>query len=93
MLLIRCPWCGERDHTEFVYGGDASVVRPAAPESATDEAWYDYVYTRDNLMGPHAEYWHHVQGCRQWIKVLRDTLTSRILATGAPGERLPGETG
>ena len=23
MLLIRCPWCGPRDETEFHYGGQA----------------------------------------------------------------------
>ena len=23
MLRITCPWCGERDYTEFRYGGDA----------------------------------------------------------------------
>ncbi len=24
MLRIPCPWCGERDETEFRYRGDAS---------------------------------------------------------------------
>ena len=22
MLLIKCPWCGERAETEFSYGGE-----------------------------------------------------------------------
>jgi heterotetrameric sarcosine oxidase delta subunit len=76
MLLIRCPWCGERDHTEFTYGGDATVTRPAA--DAPDHDWVQYVYLRDNPRGPHQEYWHHVQGCRQWLRVTRDTLTHEI---------------
>lgn len=76
MLLIRCPWCGERDHTEFAYGGDANVRRPAAGASEAD--WIDYVYLRENPRGPHCEYWHHSQGCRQWLRVMRNTLTHEI---------------
>ena len=35
MLLIPCPWCGERNQVEFTYGGDATVRRPAADAPAT----------------------------------------------------------
>jgi sarcosine oxidase subunit delta len=84
MLLIQCPWCGERCHTEFTYGGDAQVGRPAAEDS--NLAWVDYVYLRENPRGSHAEYWHHVQGCRQWLRVVRDTLTHEIAqVTAAAG--------
>jgi heterotetrameric sarcosine oxidase delta subunit len=76
MLLIRCPWCGQRDHTEFTYGGDASVRRPAP--DASDRDWINYLYVRDNPRGLHLEYWHHVQGCRQWLSVLRNTMTHEI---------------
>ena len=36
MLLIPCPWCGPRPQTDFTYGGDGTVVRPAedAPRQA-----------------------------------------------------------
>ena len=44
MLLIKCPWCGERAQTEFAYGGDATVTRPPDPAVATADAWHDYVY-------------------------------------------------
>ena len=76
VLLISCPHCGARDQTEFAYGGDASVVRPAA--DAPLEAWFAYVYLRDNPAGPHAEYWQHVAGCRRWIRIRRDTVTDEI---------------
>ncbi|MGQ0663019.1 MAG: sarcosine oxidase subunit delta [Pseudomonadota bacterium] len=79
MLLIRCPWCGERDQTEFTYGGDATLKRPAA--DAPEAAWIDYVYLRDNPRGAHLELWHHNFGCRRWIKVERDTLTHEIFST------------
>ena len=77
MLRIDCPICGLRDETEFSYGGDATVVRPAMDE-ADPKAWLDYVFMRDNPRGAHREYWHHASGCRQWLVVERDTLTHEI---------------
>ena len=41
---------------------------------------------RDNPMGWHIEWWHHSAGCRQWVKVVRNTLTHQIAATGKPGD-------
>lgn len=77
MLRFKCPVCGVRDETEFSYGGDASVKRP--DDSVSDfEPWYEYVFMRDNPRGAHKEYWHHLQGCRQWLVVERDTLTHEI---------------
>ena len=38
MLLIRCPWCGERDEAEFSYGGEAGIAYPADPAALSDEA-------------------------------------------------------
>ena len=85
MLIIHCPHCGPRDHTEFSYGGDATVKRPA--DGASVEAWSEYVYLRDNPRGAHQELWQHAQGCRAWLVVTRDTLTHAIDAV-----RLPSET-
>ncbi len=77
MLRINCPVCGLRDETEFTYGADASVIRPDMNETDVN-AWLDYVFNRDNPRGPHQEYWHHVQGCRQWLVLERDTLTHEM---------------
>jgi heterotetrameric sarcosine oxidase delta subunit len=82
MLRIKCPWCGERAWLEFAYGGDATVRRPDGDASASDERWLEYIYFRDNLRGPHLEYWHHSAGCRRWFKAIRDTATNEIIATG-----------
>jgi methylglutamate dehydrogenase subunit B len=76
MLLIDCPWCGTRPQTEFSYGADASIERPAA--DAPPDEWVNYVYLRTNPRGPHVEYWHHVHGCRLWLRVVRDTLSHEI---------------
>jgi heterotetrameric sarcosine oxidase delta subunit len=89
MLLIPCPWCGPRAQSEFSYGGDASLKRPAA--DAPEAEWMAFVYLRDNPAGPHDELWHHSAGCRQWFRVRRDTRTHAILSSARPGAPLPGE--
>ena len=78
MIRINCPFCGERDHSEFTYSGDATKVRPAHG-SMDMEGWLDYVYLRANPKGVHTEFWHHVHGCRQWLVVERDTTTHEVL--------------
>lgn len=85
MLLIPCPYCGERRFTEFTYGGDAGRTRPSDPAEVTDQAWTDYLYRRRNPSGAHREYWHHTMGCRQWIQVVRDTATHEIEAVNDTG--------
>lgn len=77
MLRIDCPCCGPRDHDEFRYGGDASLIRPA-PDDQDMETWFAYVFVRSNPKGPHREYWQHVMGCRQWLVVTRDTRNHAI---------------
>lgn len=78
MLRIDCPCCGPRDHDEFRYGGDASVIRPA-PDEPDSDRWYRHVFIRANRQGPHREYWQHVAGCRQWLLVDRNTVTHDIV--------------
>jgi heterotetrameric sarcosine oxidase delta subunit len=86
MMLIPCPWCGPRNQVEFTYGGDATVERPA--DDAPMEAWFAYVYLRDNPRGPHDEWWLHSAGCRIWFAVRRVTRTLDILASAPVGEPL-----
>jgi len=86
MLRIACPWCGERDETEFRYRGDASRARPAA--DAGLDAFGTFVYLRDNPRGWHVEWWLHVGGCRKLLKVIRHTLTHEIHAVGGAQDTL-----
>ena len=81
MIRINCPFCGERDHSEFTYGGDASIEYPPLDGSA--EAWHDAVFLRENIRGVQRETWHHVNGCRQWLVVERNTMTHEILSVQA----------
>ena len=72
--LITCPHCGVRPKEEFSIRGDASPVRPAP--GAADDAWYRYVFVRDNPKGRIVENWHHSSGCRRWLVVERDNVAS-----------------
>lgn len=78
MLRIPCPYCGVRDQDEFRFGGEAPIVRPADPEQASDEAWGEYLFYRNNKKGPQMERWLHNHGCGQWFLVQRNTLTHEI---------------
>lgn len=85
-MRIQCPFCGERDSSEFTYLGDASGRRPE-PEGADVEARFlEAVYLRDNPAGPHEELWYHAFGCRNWLRVLRDTRTHQISAVNFVNE-------
>lgn len=77
MLRIPCPHCGLRDYTEFHYAGDATKPRPAHGTGDL-RAWHDYVFLFDNPKGMHLEYWQHVEGCRQWLVLERDTATNTV---------------
>ena len=90
MLLIACPYCGERDETEFHYGGQAHVAYPADPEALTDAEWAEYLFVRANPKGPFAERWSHAAGCRRWFNVVRHTVTHEILAVYPAGQPQPG---
>ena len=84
-MRIACPFCGERENGEFTYLGDAKPKRPAmvaldggVGAAGEAEAFYDYVYLRDNVAGEMSEYWYHGGGCRSWLIVERNTLTHEI---------------
>lgn len=80
MLRIACPHCGDRDYTEFRYGGDARQCRPRHG-SGDATTWHDHVFLFDNPKGAHREYWQHLQGCRQWLLVERNTASNEIQRT------------
>ena len=92
MLRICCPFCGERDHHEFDYGGDASVERPALDDRSMDK-WYRYVFLRRNPQGRHREFWQHVSGCRAWLVVERDTRTHEIFGTQFAADAMKERSG
>lgn len=80
-MLIPHPLLGPRDAQEFTYLGDASLLdRPDGMAKGAAEAFYEYVYLRDNPAGVHRELWFHEQGDRSWLVVTRNTVTHEILS-------------
>ncbi|WP_420587447.1 sarcosine oxidase subunit delta [Ruegeria sp.] len=90
MLLIRCPYCDEYfPELEFEYAGEAHLERPEDPSTLNDGEWKDYLFTRRNVRGLHAEQWRHAHGCGRYFNVVRDTVTDKIIATYKMGEPCP----
>ncbi|MEM8571413.1 MAG: sarcosine oxidase subunit delta [Pseudomonadota bacterium] len=88
MLLIHCPYCDETlPEAEFVYAGQAHVVRPG-PE-ATDAEWETFLFIRDNPKGLHVERWRHLHGCGRFFNAVRDTVSDRFLMTYKIGDPRP----
>lgn len=92
MLLIRCPYCGERAEVEFSNGGEAHIDRPRDPMSLTDEEWAQFLYMRDNPKGLIAERWRHAHGCNRFFNAIRDTRTDRFVVTYEIGQPRPEVT-
>jgi sarcosine oxidase subunit delta len=89
MLVIPCPYCGDRPEIEFSYGGEAHVVRAENPAVLDDQQWAEFLYVRKNPKGPHAERWRHVHGCGRFCNVVRDTTNDVILCSYKIGEVRP----
>ena len=83
MLIIPCPWCGERDESEFSYGGRAKLLPPL---DASADAWQAALHVHENPDGWHEELWFHGFGCNQWLVIRRHTRTQEIAGGRAPGE-------
>lgn len=77
-MRIHCPFCGQRDVSEYTTLGAALPprLRPDSPDAPAQ--FFDAVYLRNNPSGPHEELWYHGFGCRSWLRVTRDTRTHEI---------------
>jgi sarcosine oxidase, subunit delta len=89
MLLIRCPFCGERCEIEFRHAGEAHIPRPTTPASVSDAAWADYLYNRANSKGLHVERWRHVHGCGRFFNAVRDTVSDFFVMTYKTDDQRP----
>jgi sarcosine oxidase, subunit delta len=94
MLKIKCPVCGvEGDETDFHYGHEAHIARPASqdPEHISDEQQRDYLFMRRNPKGLHFERWRCERGCAKWFHAARDTMTMEFKAFYGITEMPPDE--
>lgn len=89
MLLIKCPWCGAREQTEFSHHGEAHIVRPVDPDALSDEEWGAYLFSRKNPKGVHYERWMHAFGCRRFFNMARHTVSGEIYGVYPMGGEKP----
>lgn len=92
MLLIKCPWCGLREQTEFSYHGEAHITRPSVPADISDREWADFLFFRKNPKGTHYERWMHAFGCRRYFNMARDTVSGAVYGSYTFGEAAPEVT-
>ena len=79
-MIINHPNLGPRNAAEFTILGDASLLkRPDWQADDADDAFYKYLYLRDNPAGIHRELWFHEHGDRSWLVVTRDTVTHEVV--------------
>ncbi|MDR3374353.1 MAG: sarcosine oxidase subunit delta [Ancalomicrobiaceae bacterium] len=90
MLLIRCPYCGERPEIEFRNMGEAHILRPGT--DASDDEIADFLYRRSNTKGLIAERWRHVHGCSRFFNAVRHTVTDKFVSIYKTGEPKPDLT-
>ena len=80
MLILTCPYCGvDCDETELSAGGEAHIKRHGP--GASDEAFEEYLFQRENPKGIHFERWRHAYGCGKWFHAARHTVTLEVFGT------------
>ncbi len=90
-MIINHPLLGPRDMGEFIYYGDASLLkRPKWDDKNAEDKFYKYLYLRKNIAGIHKELWFHQQGDRSWLVVTRNTKNHEILKVELATEVVKG---
>lgn len=82
MQIFRCPFCGHRDETEFLYEGEAGKERPQPARETGAARWAHYLYFNKNPRGRGTEIWKH-RTCGEFFLVERDTATHVVEETRA----------
>ena len=85
MQLFECPFCGERNETEFHFATEAGKPRPEPSNDTSAEKWADYVHFQTALEEEVTEIWVHLT-CGEFFLLTRNTRTREILGS----KTLPG---
>ena len=88
-MRLDCPYCSNRDAGEFTQMGEDKGARPDPEDENAQTEFVDYLYLRDNPAGLNNELWYHAQGCRQWLRVVRNTKTHEIISVELAATGLP----
>ncbi|MGA7538588.1 MAG: sarcosine oxidase subunit delta [Steroidobacteraceae bacterium] len=73
-MLIRCPFCGERDAAEFQFRITLSDVTGTAAQR---------LYLRRADPQRSIEHWQHLAGCQMWLELTRDLTSGAVFAVSA----------
>ena len=49
MFIIDCPYCGERDQTEFTCHGEAHIARPSNPNEVSNSSFQSPKFRRAQI--------------------------------------------
>jgi heterotetrameric sarcosine oxidase delta subunit len=85
-MRLPCPFCGERDLSEFTCRGEALSARPDPDGPEAEAQFAAWLYPRVNAAGRSREHWRHAAGCRRWLVVERDTRTHEVFAVSLAQE-------
>ncbi len=78
MKLMTCPLNGERNLSEFTYGGEVHAMPDH--QHCSSEEWAEYLFFHDNTAGIVREWWCHTASS-YWFIAERNTLSDDILRT------------
>lgn len=81
MKILHCPLNGDRNITEFSYGGEFKLMPDQ--NRCSDAQWADYVFNSDNIAGVVTEWWMH-NASSYWFIVERHTVTDTVIASYDP---------
>jgi sarcosine oxidase subunit delta len=81
-MLIRCPFCGEREAAEFQF---RITLPPAGGEPA------ERLYLRRADPRRSVEHWQHAAGCQMWLEITRDLTSGAVLEVSAGLTRQEGK--
>ncbi|MEM7171716.1 MAG: sarcosine oxidase subunit delta [Pseudomonadota bacterium] len=87
MLVIPCPWCGDRHESEFICGGPTRPARPEGTDQLTDGEWVAHLTVSPNPAGFLSEKWWHAHGCGLWFTLERNTVTHEVRAISNEDDR------
>lgn len=82
-FVLTCPYCGDREVTDFAFGGELTK-RPTERPTLAELGAYNYL--RRNVAGRQVEWWYHRSGCRAWFLAERDTRSNEVSWTASPQE-------
>ncbi len=79
MQIFDCPFCGERDETEFHFVSEAGKVRPEPACQVSADTWAAYLHVKQNVKGAGREVWRHLS-CGELFVMQRDTTSMVVIA-------------